>query len=120
MAPEGTDDYQVVYDGSIQPQVTSHLVSGLKMGAQYSFILYAVNMNTKSLPSDPVVLNSCLGPSQPEIPFLISSTQASITIGWNPPSDNGGCPITSYLVERNPGDNSLVFTEANVANDPAV
>ena len=63
MAPAGTNNYTVVYDGSIYSQTTSFLVKGLTTGNQYSFILYAVNFNSMSQPSDPVIFNACLVPS---------------------------------------------------------
>jgi hypothetical protein len=36
-------------------------------------------------------------------PLLVSTTSESMTVEWNEPSDNGGCPITGYQLFRDNG-----------------
>ncbi|ETW02023.1 hypothetical protein H310_06540 [Aphanomyces invadans] len=43
-------------------------------------------------------------PGPPASPFFINNTGGSISIGWLPPSDNGGEKVTSYVVEVQGGD----------------
>lgn len=78
--------------------------------------MVAVNFNGEG-PSSPIAfLKPCSLPSKWSKPILISNTQASVRIGWNEPQDNGGCPITSYAVFVDDGNNGN-FVEANVDND---
>jgi len=45
-------------------------------------------------------------------PILEFATNSSITLAWNPPSDNGGVPVTGYKVyinELDQGDWFLVY-----------
>ena len=50
----------------------------------------------------------------------MDTTTASITIGWNAPFDDGGCPVTGYAIFRDEADQTTPATEVNVATDPAV
>lgn len=48
---------------------------------------------------------------------MISNTASSITVGWNEPINNGGCPIQGYAVFIDDGSGNGPFVEANVDND---
>ena len=50
----------------------------------------------------------------------MKSTEAFIYIQWKEPWDNGGCPITSYSIERNAGDNNVVFTSVFTSTNPSL
>ena len=50
-------------------------------------------------------------PSKPGTPFYVSSTNETITLGWNDVSDNGGSLITSFKVYA---DNGTL--ESNIFN----
>lgn len=39
-------------------------------------------------------------PGAPEAPEAKETDRNSITIGWQPPRDDGGSPITGYMVEK--------------------
>jgi len=49
---------------------------------------------------------SCEKPTAPTVPKWKTSTTNSISIEWNPPTDNGGCSITQYQVYRDDGSQS--------------
>jgi hypothetical protein len=46
-------------------------------------------------------------------------TEKSITVAWDVPSNQGGCPVFTYKVKIDDG-NAGSFSEANTASDPAV
>jgi hypothetical protein len=64
--------------------------------------------------------NACTTPASFGPPYKISSTNTSIVIGWEEPSDDGGCPITSYAIFRDDGAGGTITTEVNTNNDPAI
>lgn len=43
-----------------------------------------------------------------------------MTVSWDHPKDNGGCPITSYAVFRNDGEGGEITVEANAVGDTNV
>jgi len=53
-------------------------------------------------------------------PFKISTFTNSITIGWEEPASNGGCPLTGYAVYRDDGLGGDVTTEVNEVDDPLI
>jgi hypothetical protein len=46
------------------------------------------------------------------------STTNNIWIGWQEPSDNGGCPITGYEIYRDDANGSEVNIQVNSLSDP--
>jgi predicted phage tail protein len=103
-----------------RPERTEFLVKGLQAGQQYRFKLQALNFNGASAMSDVFTFNACLAPSGQPAPYKIATTTTSITIGWNAPFDEGGCPVTGFAVFRDEGDQTTPATEVNVATDAAV
>lgn len=59
---------------------------------------------------------ACIAPSQPSIPIRISGTNISIKLGWSAPSDDGGCPLSSYRILRDAGDNGAITTEVDATD----
>ena len=78
-------------------------MTGLTTGKAYSFYVQAINYNGLSLLSDEVSSLACLAPTNMPTPYLISSTTSSITVGWEPPMSDGGCPIYTYALYVNDG-----------------
>jgi hypothetical protein len=61
---------------------------------------------------------ACVAPSKMVAPFRVTSTSSpSFTIEWTAPTDDGGCPILSYAVFRNDGENGSITTEVNSDQD---
>jgi hypothetical protein len=79
-----------------------------------------LNFNGKSTVSPTFDFNACVAPSNISAPFLIEATVNRITIGFEEPINNGGCPLTGFAVFRDDGNNGPVETEVNIDNDPAI
>lgn len=93
---------------------------GLTTGLDYQFTVAALSVNGPGLWHVPQpTFYTCVGPSQAKAPYRITSTSDSITIGWDPPSDNGGCQILGYAVFVDDGAGGD-FTEVNQVEDPQV
>ncbi|KAJ8416947.1 hypothetical protein AAFF_G00328250 [Aldrovandia affinis] len=84
--------------------MTEHLLKGLMETQEYSFRVRAVNIageSEPSDPSDPVVCKERLyPPSTPLWLEVINITKISAELKWAPPEQDGGSPITSYIVEK--------------------
>ncbi|KAG9509578.1 Twitchin [Fragariocoptes setiger] len=79
-------------------------VKHLSPGKRYEFRVMAENLYGVSEPlqTDHAVLakSPYNVPGAPGAPEPIETTDNSITIGWQKPRDDGGAPITSYLVQK--------------------
>jgi hypothetical protein len=64
--------------------------------------------------------NACLNPSGQLAPYRTASTTSSITLGWQEPLDDGGCPVTGFAVFRDDGTQIAPAIEVNSASDAAV
>lgn len=121
MAEFGSLDYKVIYYGYNKPQTLEYTATGLKTGSIYSFKLSSLNFNGEStLESDEFQFNACLIPSSFDAPYKITSTSSSITIGWQRPIDDGGCPLIGFAVFRDDGNSGALTNEVNSANDVLV
>ncbi|KAA3682313.1 uncharacterized protein DEA37_0008978 [Paragonimus westermani] len=63
---------------------------------------YEVSLkNEKGEATAPIIIKVQGPPDAPKGPLEISDvTGDSCKLAWNPPVDNGGCPITNYVVEK--------------------
>ena len=95
-------------------------MTDLATSMQYRFKVSAFNINGEGPMSDEMVTYACQAPSQMPAPQRISSTATTMTIRWEHPDDNGGCPISSYAVFRNDGNAGAIEVEANAAGDTNV
>jgi len=110
MTKQGTGAAVCVYDGSRNNQKLFYNVTGLETGKRYSFYVVSVNANGVSAPSDELVVIICLPPTGFPKPKYLSSTKTSMTLGWEAPSDSGGCPLLTYTLYINDGLGGASFT----------
>ncbi|XP_061656401.1 titin-like isoform X2 [Syngnathoides biaculeatus] len=75
----------------------------LRKGCEYDFRVYAENAAGLSPPSETSALCRAVDPLAvpvpPSKPKIVNSTKESVSIGWKPPTDNGGAPVLGYSVE---------------------
>ena len=51
---------------------------------------------------------TCVPPSQLAPPSFVSTTTTSMTISWDAPLNDGGCPITGYAIFSDYGTGGLI------------
>ena len=78
---------------------TSHIETGVTGGASYSYYVRARNSAGLSEFSLPLLIVAATEPSQPDAPTLIVISEYEIGISWTDPADDGGLPITAYMLE---------------------
>ena len=108
-------DKTVLYDGSNQPNVLQYTASGLITGLTYTFTVQAVNYNGLGDESAEASFIICVDPFGFDAPYLISSTETTLTVGWKAPSSNGGCQVKSYYLYMNDGAGGTVYSEIDAA-----
>lgn len=70
----------------------------------------ALNFNGQSDLSVAAPYIICVSPTNFKPPTLAAVSQTSMTLAWNAPSSNGGCPITSYKIYINDGAGGTTYT----------
>lgn len=77
--------------------------SGLTNGTTYYFVIKAINSEGDSPASFEVIATPCTVPGVPKnVKAAGGNGQATVT--FTPPTDNGGSPITGYVVTSSPGN----------------
>lgn len=83
---------------------TSFRVRGLTVGHRYNFRVMAENQFGTSDPAttaEPILAKLPFDPpGAPGVPHAVDTSPDSITISWTKPRNDGGSPITGYLVEK--------------------
>jgi len=97
----------LLWNGEGQPHITSFSVTGLSGGSFYRFVVTAVNGAGESKSSPTLSLPAGTEPSsmgilQRDISFALSLNSVALT--WSPPANDGGSPITGYLLRYDDGD----------------
>ena len=81
----------------------SYTVKGLEKGKQYQFRVFAENVVGLSEPlnGEPVTAKDPFDPpGPPSTPEVTGYDTSMVALRWNPPRDDGGSPVTGYVVER--------------------
>lgn len=90
------DNWIPVYEARYNPNALGAIVYGLTTGKNYKFRAYAFNFNGASVSSEIFEIYACGLPKYFEAPRYVWSTQTTITIEWDTPKVDGGCPIYDY------------------------
>jgi len=84
----------------VSTDLTQAVIGGLLPNSQYTFRVRAINSagsGPRSEPSD-VVLTTPGPPSPPGAPTQVESSFTSVTLAWQPPTNDGGSPVLRYFV----------------------
>ena len=111
------DFQQVAYLSSSLSQMTLY---DLVPGRSYRFKVVAGNFNQEGDYSDSGLHFACTLPSGLAAPLLTGLTTTTMSLGWKPPVETGGCPILGYYLMRGDGFTGAPSIEVNTVNDPAV
>ncbi len=87
---------------TVSDSVYSYDATGLSNGITYYFVIRAVNGDVESASSNEV---SAVPRTVPGVPTGVTAVPGNgqATISFTAPSDDGGSPITEYIVTSNPG-----------------
>ena len=87
--------------GTSAPSLTNTYTinSWITQGVTYSFKYRAFNVNVAGDFSPIGYLVAAQRPSQPSAPEYVISDDTSVTLGFRPPSSNGGSIITKYVLK---------------------
>lgn len=99
MKKSGDADWKQI--AIVKSNVFSYVAQGLSRQTEYSFRVMAKNMVGQSEPLETAEAIEILPgpPSAPDGPLeIISKTNTSVTIQWNPPKDDGGSDIFCYVL----------------------
>jgi len=100
---------------SVSGDVSAAEITGLCSGVPYATTLTATNAYGTSPPSTagaPVAPFTALPPSEPLITSVVPGKK-SLLVNWNPPADDGGTPLTTYLLTATaPGEKPVTLTQA--------
>ena len=101
---DGSDvEYVRIYDGTNFPNVRKFLATGLQTGTTASFTVQALNYNGASEASDPADFIICQPPSQFSPPTMPAVTKTAMTLEWQAPVSDGGCPVSSFYLYADDG-----------------
>lgn len=97
--------------------LTQISVNNLISGRSYRFKVLAGNFNQEGLASEVSVFFACQAPSNISAPILVKTQSTSMTLKWNEPQNNGGCPLLGYYLMRDDGISGNPTIEVTQANN---
>lgn len=112
MDSTGEGTFVEIWNGRGRPDVLTYTVT-VQTNQMYYFRHRAYNYNGVSPYSEVLSIYSCVAPTAPGKPTWVTSTTTTITLIWDSPLDNGGCPITQYKVYRDTGSGDQVINEVH-------
>lgn len=94
-------------------------VKGLQEGHEYQFRVKAINEEGESEPLESdgsiVAKDPYTIAGKPNMPKIYDYNEHMVKLKWEPPNDNGGAPITGYVIEKK-DKYSPVYAEVLVTN----
>ena len=85
---------------------TTYSDTGLAHSTTYTYRVSAMNSVGTSQPSDITSATTLNTVPTPPIGLKATAQALQIDLSWNAPSDNGGTPITGYMIERSTNNGS--------------
>ncbi|ESO99761.1 hypothetical protein LOTGIDRAFT_141663, partial [Lottia gigantea] len=100
--PKGSFNWTKANDSTVPD--TTFSVTGLREKSEYQFRISAENragVGEPSEPTKPVLVEEPIDvPSEPRKFQPTEVTKSSVTLTWVPPENDGGSPVTGYLIEK--------------------
>lgn len=88
----------LLYEGDVSQRSFSFI--GCETGKLYEFQLTARSKPGDSMRSSSLARYCARRPYAPPAPKVLKSTASEIFLHWEPPADDGGRPVTGYVVQR--------------------
>ncbi len=110
---QGTSEFELIYNEGQNPLIREFNVTELKVGLMYQFKVAAINFNGDSQLSDALVKYSCQLPSEPQPPFRFAGNRTQLTLRWQIPTEDGGCPLIGFNLFGNDGVGGSINMEIN-------
>ena len=89
-------EFRVLYDGTGFAGVNTFAVTNLTIGQLYRYKVSALNFNGEGVLSSEAQIYACLSPANFSEPTYVTSTENELTISWNAPQQQNGCPVYMY------------------------
>jgi hypothetical protein len=128
----GVDEYTTVFNGKYYPRVRKYTLAPpiVQSGQSYTFKVQALNFNGVGQASSTAQFSVCVVPAGLFPPKLVmvtkdesdadpSNHEISMTLQWEAPDTDGGCPVLSYhiFMAEDDGSSPLVEVDAADVND---